>query len=111
MMISPAELVAAGPDVIFCGGYAAIRAAQHATAAIPLIAIDDDMLANRFVRLACPSGGNTTGVSIFASELDGKRQEILLELLPGPQRIARSPIRARPRRKDRKPVNAARAGA
>src|SRR5207249_535845 len=83
-----AEPVAAGPDVIFCGGYAAILAAQHATAAKPLIAIDDDMLANRFVRSLARPGGNTTGVSIFASELDGKRQEILLELLPSAQRIA-----------------------
>jgi hypothetical protein len=32
--------------------------------------------------------GNPTGVSIFATELDGKRQEILIEAVPGSCRIA-----------------------
>ena len=27
--------------------------------------------------------GNTTGVNVFANELDGKRQEILIEAVPG----------------------------
>jgi putative tryptophan/tyrosine transport system substrate-binding protein len=33
-------------------------------------------------------GGNTTGVSVLAPELDGKRQEILMEVVPGARRIA-----------------------
>ena len=33
-------------------------------------------------------GGNTTGISILATELDGKRQELLIELLPGARHIA-----------------------
>jgi putative ABC transport system substrate-binding protein len=33
-------------------------------------------------------GSNTTGISIFAHELDGKRQELLMELLPGIRRMA-----------------------
>jgi len=33
-------------------------------------------------------GGNITGVTILASELDGKRQEILIEAVPGVRRIA-----------------------
>ena len=33
-------------------------------------------------------GGNTTGVSILAAELDGKRQELLIEAVPGIRRIA-----------------------
>jgi len=32
--------------------------------------------------------GNITGVSILATELDGKRQEILIEVVPGVRRIA-----------------------
>jgi ABC transporter substrate binding protein len=32
--------------------------------------------------------GNTTGVSILATELDGKRQEILIEAVSGPSRMA-----------------------
>jgi putative tryptophan/tyrosine transport system substrate-binding protein len=33
-------------------------------------------------------GGNTTGVSVLATELDGKRQEILIEAVPGLHRMA-----------------------
>ena len=33
-------------------------------------------------------GGNTTGLSILATELDGKRQEILVEAVPGLHRMA-----------------------
>ena len=33
-------------------------------------------------------GGNTTGISILATELDGKRQEILAEVVPGIRRMA-----------------------
>jgi putative ABC transport system substrate-binding protein len=32
-------------------------------------------------------GGNTTGFSILSTELDGKRQELLLELVPNTRRI------------------------
>ena len=37
--------------------------------------------------LARPDG-NTTGVSILATELDGKRQDILIEAVPGLRRMA-----------------------
>jgi putative tryptophan/tyrosine transport system substrate-binding protein len=33
-------------------------------------------------------GGNTTGISLLATELDGKRQEILIEAVPGLRRMA-----------------------
>ena len=33
-------------------------------------------------------GANTTGVSVLAPELDGERQEILMEVVPGARRIA-----------------------
>ena len=35
-------------------------------------------------------GGNTTGISILATELDGKRQEILAEVVPGIRRMAQT---------------------
>jgi putative ABC transport system substrate-binding protein len=37
--------------------------------------------------MARPSG-NTTGTSILASDMDGKRQEILIEAIPGIRRMA-----------------------
>ena len=83
-----AELVKVKVDTIYCAGDAAIRAAQRATATIPILAIADDMVAAGLVRSLAKPGGNTTGVSIFATELDGKRQDILIEAVPGLRRMA-----------------------
>jgi putative ABC transport system substrate-binding protein len=83
-----AELVNAGVDVIVAGGDAAVRAAQRATTSIPILGLTDDMVGQGFVRSLAKPGGNTTGVTLLASELDGKRQEILIEAVPGVRRIA-----------------------
>jgi putative tryptophan/tyrosine transport system substrate-binding protein len=85
------ELVETRPDVIITGGDAAIRllrdAAQHATKTIPIVALTEDMVAAGFARsMANPE--STTGVSLLATELDGKRQELLLEAVPGVRRLA-----------------------
>jgi putative ABC transport system substrate-binding protein len=47
-----------------------------------------DMVAQGLVSSVARPGGNTTGVSVFATELDGKRQEILIEAVPGLLRMA-----------------------
>jgi len=83
-----AALVEARVDVILAGGDAAVRAAQRATTKIPILAVTDDMVGQGFVHSLAKPGGNTTGVTIFASELDGKRQEILIRAVPGVHRIA-----------------------
>jgi putative tryptophan/tyrosine transport system substrate-binding protein len=75
-------------DVIQAGGAAAIRAAQRAAATIPILGNTDDMVGEGLVRSLARPGGNTTGVSFLATELDGKRQELLIELLPGARHIA-----------------------
>ena len=75
-------------DVILCGGEPAALAAQRATSMIPIVAVTDDMVRSGLVRSLQNPGGNTTGVSIFATDLDGKRQEILLEAVPGLRRMA-----------------------
>jgi putative tryptophan/tyrosine transport system substrate-binding protein len=83
-----AEQVKAPVDVILTGGDAAVRAVQRATAAIPILAMTDDMVGQGFVRSLAKPGGNMTGVSILATELDGKRQDILMETVPGLRRMA-----------------------
>jgi putative tryptophan/tyrosine transport system substrate-binding protein len=83
-----AELVKGSPDVFVVGGPIAVRAAQKATKTIPILAITDDMISEGVVRSMARPDGNTTGISIFATELDGKRQEILIEAVPGLRRIA-----------------------
>ena len=82
------ELVKAQIDVIVTAGDLGIRAAQKATKTIPILAITDDMLGAGLVNSLSRPNGNTTGVSILATELDGKRQEMLIEAVPGLRRMA-----------------------
>jgi putative ABC transport system substrate-binding protein len=74
-------------DVILAGGNFGIRAAQQATATIPIVGFTDDMLGSQLVNSLARPGGNTTGISLLATELDGKRQEILIEASPGLRRM------------------------
>jgi putative ABC transport system substrate-binding protein len=83
-----AALVKERVDVILAGGDEATRLAQLATTSIPILAFTDDMVGQGLVRSLAKPGGNVTGITILASELDGKRQEILLEAIPGHRRIA-----------------------
>ena len=77
-----ATVAKSAPDVIFCGDDYAVRAIQEAIHTVPIVGMYSDLRS-----LARP-GGNTTGVSILAPELNGKRQEILMEAVPGARRIA-----------------------
>jgi putative tryptophan/tyrosine transport system substrate-binding protein len=83
-----AELVKKPLDVIAVGGPVAVRAVQKATGTMPILAITDDMIGEGLVKSMARPDGNTTGVSILSTELDGKRQEILIEVVPGVRRIA-----------------------
>ena len=83
-----AAIVKAQVDVIVCAGEPTVRAAQEATKTIPILAVADDMIRSGFVTSLAKPGGNTTGVSILSTELDGKRQEILLEAMPGVRHVA-----------------------
>jgi putative tryptophan/tyrosine transport system substrate-binding protein len=81
-------VVKAKVDVIICGGDPPVRAAQQATKEIAILAIAEDMVGSRFVASLAKPGGNTTGVSLLSSELDGKRQQILMEAVPEARRYA-----------------------
>ena len=83
-----AELVKTKANVIRGGGGLAIRTLQQATKTIPIIGISDDMLGERLVDSLARPSGNLTGVSILATELDGKRQEILAEAVPELRKLA-----------------------
>jgi putative tryptophan/tyrosine transport system substrate-binding protein len=82
------ELSRSRVDVIAAVGDLAIRTAQNATKNIPILAITDDMVGAGLVNSMARPDGNTTGVSILATELDGKRQELLIEAVPGVRRMA-----------------------
>ena len=83
-----AELVKARVDVITTAGEESTRTLQQATKTIPIVTMADDMLRYGFVNSPARPDGNTTGVSILATDLDGKRQDILIEAVPGLRRMA-----------------------
>ena len=76
------ELVNARVDVIVTSGDETVRTVQQATKTIP-IPIVGDMLGSGLVNSLARPDGNTTGVSILVFEAEGKRQDILIEAVPG----------------------------
>jgi putative tryptophan/tyrosine transport system substrate-binding protein len=82
------ELIAQKVDLIITFGDPAIRATQRATQTIPIVGMTDDMIGSGLAASLARPGGNTTGVSILASELDVKRLEILHEFVPQARSIA-----------------------
>jgi len=83
-----AAIVKSAPDAIVTAGGPSTRAAQEATKTIPILGTADDMVAEGLVASLARPGGNTTGVSLLAPELDGKRQDILMEAVAGAHRMA-----------------------
>jgi putative ABC transport system substrate-binding protein len=77
-----ASLVAASPDVIVAGPELPLRALSLATQTIPVVGMTEDMVADGLVASFDRPGGNITGISLLSPELDGKRQEILIEATP-----------------------------
>jgi putative tryptophan/tyrosine transport system substrate-binding protein len=82
------ELVRAQVDLFVCAGELAVRTAQQATRTIPILGNGADLLGSGLVRSLAKPGGNFTGVSFLASELNGKRQEILTEAVPAARHVA-----------------------
>jgi len=83
-----AAVVSAQPDAIISGPELQTRALQQSTRTIPLISMTEDMVGEGLVASLARPGGNTTGISLLSPELDGKRQEILIEAVPGLRRVA-----------------------
>ena len=83
-----AALVNAAPDVIIAGPEPPLYALQAVTHTVPIVGMTEDMVAAGLVRSLARPGGNITGISLLSPELDGKRQDILIEMVPGASRIA-----------------------
>jgi len=83
-----AELAALRVDVIVTSSTPAIRAAMQATRTIPIVManVADPVQAGLVASLARP-GGNVTGVSNLAPELDGKRLALLKDAMPKVARV------------------------
>ncbi len=84
-----AELVGLNVNAIISGGAAATRPAKQATATIPIIMTgDNDPVGSGFVANLARPGGNVTGLSTLTNELNGKRLELLKEMIPRLSRVA-----------------------
>jgi len=83
-----AALVKAAPDAIVAGPELPLRALQAVTRTVPLIGMTEDMVAAGLAASLARPGGNITGISLLSPELDGKRQDILVEAVPGARRMA-----------------------
>jgi putative ABC transport system substrate-binding protein len=83
-----AELVGAKADVLYASGDFAIQALLRETSTVPIVGVTEDMVGSGLVSSLARPGSNLTGVSILSTELDGKRQEILIDALPGLKRMA-----------------------
>jgi putative ABC transport system substrate-binding protein len=83
------ELVRLPVDIIVTSGSDATRAAKEATLTIPIVmASSNDPIGDGFVASLARPGGNITGLSQLSPELNGKRLEILKEVLPKLSRLA-----------------------
>ncbi len=84
-----AELVALPVAVIVTAGTPAVRAAQQATHAIPIVvAIMPDPVALGFAASLARPGGNVTGLANLFEELTPKQLQVLREVFPKATRIA-----------------------
>jgi putative tryptophan/tyrosine transport system substrate-binding protein len=73
--------------VIIAIGLPAVRAAQRATTTTPILAAVGDLVASGLIASLAKPGGNITGESHLTPELDGKKLELLREMLPGARRF------------------------
>ena len=82
------ELIRLKPDVIVTDTSRAIQAAKNATKTIPVVFTQaNDPVGDRQVASLARPGGNLTGFSLVAPELNWKRLELLKDVLPKITRI------------------------
>jgi putative ABC transport system substrate-binding protein len=84
-----AELIAAKVDAIVTAGTPAALAMKKATTTVPLVmvAVGDPVGTGLVPSLARP-GGNLTGLSSIAPDLEGKRLQLLREVVPALSHVA-----------------------
>lgn len=78
-----AELIAVKVEVIVTAGTPAALAVRRATTAIPLVMVAvGDPVGSGLVKSLARPGGNLTGLVSIAPDLEGKRLELLTEVVP-----------------------------
>ena len=83
-----AELVQSKVDVLVLVTSPAIRAAKQATKTIPIVMVTNaDPVATGLVDSLARPGGNITGLTRLTRDLNGKRLELLKEVVPTIPRV------------------------
>lgn len=83
-----AELIKQKPDVLVVFGHAPSQAAQRVTRTIPVVmSTSGEPVAMGLVQSMARPGGNITGVSYYATELNIKRLEFLKSVVPELKRL------------------------
>jgi putative tryptophan/tyrosine transport system substrate-binding protein len=84
-----AELVQLPVDVLVAHSSAAAQAAKNTTTTVPIVMVSSgDPVATGLVASLARPGGNLTGLTGLATELSGKRLELLREAIPSLARVA-----------------------
>jgi putative tryptophan/tyrosine transport system substrate-binding protein len=81
-----ADLVRAKPDVIVTRGTPAALAAKNSGVPVVMAAIAEPVATKVVANLARP-GGNVTGLTTIVNELQGKRIELIKQLLPSAKEV------------------------
>jgi putative tryptophan/tyrosine transport system substrate-binding protein len=84
-----ADLIKTQPDVILGDGLQIVRTLKDLTSTIPIVGIlGPDPVAGGLVASLARPGGNITGVTTLATDLNAKRIELLKDAIPHLSRLA-----------------------
>jgi putative ABC transport system substrate-binding protein len=75
------------PDVIFTTGSDTTQAVRALSSTLPIVYFGADPVGQGFAESLARPGGMVTGIAILASELEGKRLDMLHQALPGRRRV------------------------
>jgi putative tryptophan/tyrosine transport system substrate-binding protein len=90
LSLRPSWCVSKVDIIVIGGGDRLIRTTMNATKTIPIVmgGGGGDPIGGGFVESLARPGGNVTGITILATELGGKRLELLKEAVPEVARVA-----------------------
>jgi putative ABC transport system substrate-binding protein len=83
-----ADLVQKRVDVIVTTSSLSAQAARKVTSTVPIVMTSGGVIERGLAESLAKPGGNVTGLTVFASDLSGKRVELLKEAFPKSRRVA-----------------------
>ncbi len=83
-----ADLVQKKVDVIVTTSSISAQAARKVTSTVPIVMTSGGPIERGLAESLAKPGGNVTGLSVLASDLSGKRVELLKEAFPKSRRVA-----------------------